>query len=71
MLLKTFFLVVAAFNIILLTADIINDLPTVQDCAVGRRFVVNHILFVCHQFGERRSFRPFGIDYSNLSCVYF
>jgi hypothetical protein len=41
-------------------SDIINDLPTIQECPSGKRFIVNHILFVCHQFGERRSFRPFG-----------
>ena len=41
-------------------SDVINDLPIVQECTVGKRFIVNHILFVCHQFGERRSFRPFG-----------
>ncbi|KAI6171183.1 hypothetical protein M3Y97_01071600 [Aphelenchoides bicaudatus] len=47
------------------STDIINDLPNVQECPTGKRFIVNHILFVCHQFGERRSFRPFACATEN------
>ncbi len=42
-------------------ASIMTHAPPLQSCHVGQRFIVNHILFICHQFGRnRRGFRPFG-----------
>lgn len=36
--------------------------PTLSHCRVGQRFIMNHILYICHQFTPtQRGFRPFGI----------
>jgi hypothetical protein len=40
---------------------LVNQIPSLPFCQPGQRFIVNHILYVCHQFDEqRRGFRPFG-----------
>lgn len=41
---------------------LVNQVPALPFCRVGQRFIVNHILYVCHQYGEqRRGFKPFGV----------
>ncbi|KAI6218610.1 hypothetical protein M3Y95_01160900 [Aphelenchoides besseyi] len=53
------------FLLFLVNAEINLDVPLIQDCTSGKRFIVNHIMYLCHQFGERRSFRPFACATEN------
>lgn len=48
---------------------IFGHVPALQFCRVGQRFVINHIMYVCHQFGrsELRGFRPFGTILRHLN----
>lgn len=40
---------------------ILDTVPNLPFCRPGQRFILNHILYICHQFNaHQRGFKPFG-----------
>uniref|UniRef100_A0A915CWL8 Abnormal cell migration protein 18-like fibronectin type I domain-containing protein n=1 Tax=Ditylenchus dipsaci TaxID=166011 RepID=A0A915CWL8_9BILA len=48
------------------SAIILTNIPPLPFCRPGQRFIYNHILYICHQFGPNfRGFRPFACTVKN------
>ncbi|KAH7719956.1 hypothetical protein AAVH_12599 [Aphelenchoides avenae] len=51
---------------------ILDTVPNLPFCRPGQRFILNHILYICHQFNaNQRGFKPFACASSNRVTTSF